>query len=124
MSKSTTLPVPAAAVRAFFSDEAKGAARLAALPSDLARKSVLPGARGRLSKEAIAAFNKGKTPARRYVTGNTNEVSASMKADALTLRVKAFEAGEAVGQRGPLSNAAKAAAGVKVAKRRAARAKA
>lgn len=123
MSKSTTLPVPAAAVRAFFRDESKGAARLAKV-SEAAAKTVLPGARGRLHPEVVAAFNKGKTPARRYVTGNTNEVTAAMKAEAISLRVKAFEAGESVGQRGPLSNAAKAAAGVKVAKRRASRAKA
>jgi len=116
MNKSTKTAT-AADVRAFYRDEKKGAARTATLPDPTC---VLPGARGRLSPEAIAGYNKGKPAARHYVTGNSGEVAAAAKGEALSLRVKAFEAGEAVGQRGPLSNAAKAAAGVKVSKRRAA----
>lgn len=124
MSKSTTARTATAAdVRAFFNDPKAGPARVArfGLADD---KSIRKGARGRLSPGAIKGYNTGKVAGRRYVTGNTGEVAAAAKAAALDLRVKAFEADQSVGQRGPLSNAAKAAVGVKVTKRSASRAKA
>lgn len=124
MSKSTVSPKPltAADVRAFYADPRHGAKRLAALdPAD--RISVAPRPadaakplRGRISKGAAAHFNKTTTRGV-YVTGNTKEAIAEQTAAALALRVAAFEANESVGRRGPLSNAAKAAAGVPVAKK-------
>lgn len=122
-SKSTksASALVAAEVRAFYADPRHGAKRLAALdPAD--RISVAPRGegqkplRGRISKGATAHFNK-TTSRGAYVTGNTLEATAQAKADALAARVKAFEANESVGQRGPLSNAAKAAAGLPVAKK-------
>lgn len=118
MSKSTvsTKPLTAADVRAFYADPRHGAKRLAALdPAD--RVSVAPRPadaakplRGRISKGAAAHFNK-TTSRGVYVTGNTKEAIAEQTAAALALRVAAFEAGEAVGARGPLSNVARVAAG-------------
>lgn len=117
MSKSTAARTATAAdVRAFFRDEAKGSARMSSLKD---ATCVKPGARGRLSPEAIAAYNKGKTAARRYVTGNTGEVTASAKEAALNLRVAAFDKNVAVGQRGPLSNEARKALGLKPVSRKA-----
>lgn len=116
MSKSTTVTVPASAVRAFYNDPSKGAARTASLTDP---KCVLPGARGRLSPEAIAGYNKGKPAGRRYVSGNTKAVNAAAEAEAARIRKAALDAGVSVGKRGPLSNKALAAAGVKVPKRKA-----
>jgi len=108
----------AADVRAFYADPKFGAKRLAALSPE-GRISVAPRGegekplRGRIGKEAMAHFNK-TTRRGVYSVGNTTEAVKSAKAEALTARVKAFDAGEAVGTRGPLSNAAKKAAGVPV----------
>lgn len=118
MSKSTVSPATANMVRAFYSDESKGAARLAALPTDKARQSVLPGARGRLSPEAIAGYNKGKPEARRYVTGTTKAAVTAQKDAAKAAREAARKAGLPVGNRGPLSDKAAAAAGVRKPKAR------
>lgn len=102
--------VTAAAVRAFFNADPK---RLAALSPE-ARRTVEQvegkSPRGRLHPEAVAVHNKRRKVA--YVTGASNAADADAKAEALTLRVKAFESGEAVGARGPLSKAAKVALGI------------
>lgn len=108
----------AADVRAFYADPRHGAKRLAALSPE-GQVSVKPRGegekplRGRISREAMDHFNK-TTRRGVYVTGNTLAAVAEAKAKALTARVTAFEANEAVGTRGPLSNAAKAAAGLPV----------
>lgn len=106
----------AALVRAFYNDEKKGAARTASLTDPTCVK---PGARGRLSPEAIAGYNKGKPAARRYVSGATKVAVAAQKDAAKAAREAAQTAGLPVGKRGPLSNAARKAAGLPVAKRKA-----
>jgi hypothetical protein len=120
MSKpaKSTAALLAADVRAFYADPKHGEKRLSKI-SEKARVSVAPRAegekplRGRISAEAVEFFNK-TTRRGAYATGNTIEAVAAAKGSALTARVKAFEAGEAVGTRGPLSNAAKVAAGLPV----------
>ena len=111
MSKSTVSPATADMVRAFYNDEKAGAARVErfGLADD---KSIRPGARGRLSKEAVAGYNKGKPAARHYVTGSTKAAVANQKAQAQAHREAAKAAGLPVGTRGPLSNAAKAQVGI------------
>lgn len=116
MSKSTVSPATAAQVRAFYNDPTKGAARIASLTD---ATCVRPGARGRLSPEAINGYNKGKPVARRYVSGATKTAVAAQKDAAKQARDAAMTAGLPVGKRGPLSNAARKAAGLPVAKRKA-----
>lgn len=120
MSKSTKSDksLTASDVRSWYADPRHGAKRLAALdPAD--RVSVAPRAnlRGRISKGAAAHFNKTTTRGV-YVTGNTKEAIAEATAQALASRVKAFEAGVAVGTRGPLSNEGRKAAGLPVVTRK------
>lgn len=59
--------------------------------------------RGVLSVAEVAAYNKGKRADKRYVPGNTRAHVEATKAQ----REAAAKAGVFVGQRGPLSNAAK-----------------
>lgn len=118
MSKSNSnKSLPAAAVRSWYADPRHGAKRLAALdPAD--RVSVAPRAnlRGRISKGAAAHFNK-TTVTGVYFTGNTKAAVADAMVTALNARVAAFEAGVAVGARGPLNADARKAAGLPVAKK-------
>lgn len=113
MSKSTTTVSPATAdmVRAFYRDPKAGAARIARfnLTED---KSIREGARGRLSPASIAGYNKGKPEGRRYVSGATKAAVSAQKDTAKAAREAARKAGLPVGNRGPLSAKAQAAAGV------------
>lgn len=116
MSKSTksTKPLPAAAVRSWYADPRHGAKRLAALSPE-GQVSVAPrdNLRGRISKEAAAHFNK-TTVTGVYFTGNTKAAVADAMVAALNARVAAFDAGVAVGARGPLNAEARKAAGLPV----------
>lgn len=120
MSKSTksTKSLPADAVRTWYADARHGAKRLAALSPE-GRISVAPRGegekplRGRIGKEAAEHFNK-TTVTGVYFTGNTKAAVADAMVEALTARVKAFEAGAAVGARGPLNREARIAAGLPV----------
>lgn len=89
--------VTAADVRAFLAADEKRLDRL----SPEARKTVEPGARGRLHPQAIKVYNKGRKPERQYVLGAGRVV----KEQAATLREQAQAAG--AGRRGPLSAAVK-----------------
>lgn len=111
MSKSTVSPATANMVRAFYADEKAGAARVTRfnLSED---KSIRKGARGRLSPAAIAGYNKGKPAARHYVSGATKAAVTGQKDAAKAAREAARKAGLPVGNRGPLSAKAQAAAGV------------
>lgn len=123
MSKPTksAAALVAAEVRAFYADPRHGAKRLAALSPE-GRISVAPRGegekplRGRISKEAVAHFNK-TTSRGAYSTGNTLNAVAEAKGAALSARVTAFDANVAVGTRGPLSNEARKAAGLPVVKK-------
>lgn len=96
MSNTT---VTAADVRAYFRTNDKALASLDAADA----KTVAEGARGRLSPKAIARFNKGRRPNRRYALGNSGVVKSETRAQRQAL----IDAGLA-GKRGPLSKAAKA----------------
>ena len=114
MSKSTksTKSLPAVAVRSWYADPRHGAKRLAALSVE-GRISVEPreNLRGRIGKEAAVHFNK-TTVTGVYFTGNTKAAVADAMVSALNARVAAFEAGAAVGARGPLNAESRKAAGL------------
>ena len=114
-------PVTAAQVRAHFQDEGNADA-LAAL-SEGAQHTVVKGSRGRIHPDARAAFNEGRKPSEQYREGAPRTVALTYRhvtasapkgrnkrvfvpeAEARTL------AGEVAGERGPLSKAAREAAG-------------
>lgn len=101
MSKSI-VSITASDLRTFLNADPK---RLAALSPE-ARRTVEADAngrfpKGRLHKEAIALNNK-RRPGKVYSTGNTLAAVNQAKAEALTLRVAAFNADFQVGARGPL----------------------
>jgi hypothetical protein len=117
---SITLPVTAGDVREHFRSNAKA---MAALP-EAAQHTLREGARGRLHPEVIAAFNKGKSPSKRYNEGTPRTVALTYKRVTKSgsrakqvalpesqIRALAAEAGFPVGARGPLSEAALVAAG-------------
>lgn len=99
MSKS--LAPTAATVREYFRADSK---RMESLSPE-AQHTVENGARGRLHPDAIKRFNKGRKPGRQYVLGATKASVDARHAD----RAAAAKAGVPVGQRGPLSKAAKQA---------------
>lgn len=90
--------VTAAVVRERMNGDSKRTAGL----SDKALHTLASGARGRLHPEVIAAYNKGRKPAQRYVLGATRQASIAAKAEATALREAAKAAGLTVGTRGPL----------------------
>lgn len=94
--------VTAADVRAFLAAEPKRLERL----SPEARKTVEPGARGRLHPQAIKVYNKGRKPERQYVLG----AGKAQREAARALRAQAVEAG--AGARGPLPKAVKESLGL------------
>lgn len=112
--------ITASNLRDYFNADAK---RLDALdkadPTGRARKTVEQvngkNPRGQVSPVAIALNNK-RRPTAQYVRGASGTIAAQRKADALTLRVKAFDAGLSVGSRGPLSKETAKALGMKPAK--------
>jgi hypothetical protein len=108
MSKNT---VTAADLRAYFNADAK---RLAVLSPE-ARKTVEFNAegkapRGRIHAEAVKVHNQRRKV--QYVTGATKAAVASQKEAATKAREAARKAGLPVGNRGPLSAKAQAAAGI------------
>lgn len=110
MPKSTTpKTVTPAMVRAFYNDPKHGAKRTEGLPES-ARKSVQPGARGRIAPQARAGYNKGKPSGRHYVEGVQRTAALAKVSAAKALRAKALEAGIPVNAKGPLPKAAKALA--------------
>lgn len=90
--------ITAAVVRQRMSTDAKRTAGL----SEKALHTLAPGARGRLHPEVIAAYNKGRKPAQRYVLGATRQANIAAKAEAQALREQAKAKGLTVGTRGPL----------------------
>ena len=96
MSKPT-----AAEVRAYFQADPKRVARL----TEAEAHTVRPGARGRIHPGALA---KARGKVKGYAVGNSKEVSAQAKADALAVREAARAQGITVGQRGPLPKAVSA----------------
>lgn len=95
MSKSFTAPT-AAVVREFLRDET----RFGSLSPE-AQATVREGARGRLHKEAIKRYNKGRKADRQYVLGAGTVANAERKAQRSALVAKGL-----AGTRGPLSKAA------------------
>lgn len=73
--------------------------------SEAALHTIREGARGQVHPDAIAAYNKGRKPAQRYVKGATGAARAEAKAAAAALREQAVKAGVQVGKRGPLPKA-------------------
>lgn len=91
-------PVLASTVRSFFRTDEARMARL----SPEAQATVREGAKGRLHREAIAKFNKGRKEHRRYVLGaTTKHVEVTAKERAALRKVGL------AGERGPLSASAK-----------------
>lgn len=111
-----TVSATAADVRAFFNHPRYGASRLAKVSPDAQHTvKARTNLRGRLHKEAVEAFNAHDSHVKKgvaYFTGATKEAVASQRADALAARVQAFDAGLAVGARGPLSNETRKALGM------------
>lgn len=111
-----TVSATAADVRAFFNHPRYGASRLAKVSPEAAHTvKARPNLRGRLHKEAVKAFNDHPSHVKSgiaYFTGATKEAVANQRAEALALRVQAFDSNLAVGQRGPLSNATREALGL------------
>lgn len=119
-----TVSSTAADVREFFQHPRYGQSRVATLNKrdGSAAKTVVAreNLRGRLHKEAVAMFNEHPSnvkAGRAYFTGATKAAVESQRETALAHRVAAFDANVSVGQRGPLSNAAKTALGLPVAKK-------
>lgn len=108
MAKSarTSAPVTAAVVRQYFAENPAKAADL----SDQARKTVQVGQRGRLSPDAIKAFNKGRKPNRRYVVGVSRTAALARQAEVTALREAAASQGIVVKSRGRLPKAVHALA--------------
>lgn len=99
MSKAVSPVNPGASdLRSFYR---ANPARLAKL-SEAAQATVREGSRGRLHREAIADYNRGRKPERQYVLGATRRAKTAREAQRNSLR----EAGVTVGKRGPLSKAA------------------
>lgn len=97
------MSVTASTVRARLATDAK---RTAGLSED-ALHTLRAGARGRLHPEVIAAYNKGRKPAQRYVLGASRAEAVAKREAAKAAREAAVKAGLTVGTRGPLPKAAK-----------------
>lgn len=110
MSAKPTTAVTTAELRTWYRADEKRLARL----SDAARKTVEPGARGRVHPEVGADFAK-RTRGKVYTEGLSGKRQREAKAAAAAKREQLRAAGVAVGARGPLPKVAKA----KVAKSKA-----
>lgn len=95
---NVSAPVLASTVRDFYRADASRMARL----SPEAQATVKVGSKGRLHKEAVSKFNKGRREHRRYVLGATSNHTEVTAAQRAVLRSKGL-----AGERGPLSGAAK-----------------
>ena len=109
----------AADVRAFFTDETKGAARVEQAATkgkttvEAVSKCLGPQARGRLAPALVQFYNAKRRKDSRYESGNTGRVQAEAQARADALRAKAVEQGIVkAGSRGPLPKSVLVAEGV------------
>ena len=115
MSNTTKTTVTTSDLRDWFNADPK---RIAALPEGDRRTVVVVDGkypRGRVAKSAVDLHNK-RRPKAQYVTGATKAANAAAEARAKAAREAAAKAGLPVGKRGPLSNAAKKAAGLPLPK--------
>jgi hypothetical protein len=112
-----TKPPVGADVRAYFQGDTEALASL----SEDAQATVVKGARGRIHPEARDKFNEGKRPSEQYTEGTPRTVALSYRrvtqSGSRLKHVQVREdqarvlAGETAGERGPLSKAAREAAG-------------
>jgi len=119
-----TVSSTAADLRNWFNDPRYGASRVKTLtkrnpdaPLTVVKRANL---RGRIHAEAVAMFNEHPShvkSGKAYFTGATKAAVEAQRETMLSARVAAFEAGQAVGARGPLTNEAKTLAGLPVAKK-------
>lgn len=116
-------PVTAGEVRSYFQGNEDAFNAL----SEAAQHTVRKGSRGRIHPEARESFNKGRKPSEQYREGAPRTVALTYKrvtssgSRNKTVHVPEAQArtlaGEVAGERGPLSKAARAAAGEALAER-------
>lgn len=114
-------PVTAGEVRAHFQGNESALSAL----SEAAQHTVKSGARGRIHPEARDAFNEGRKPSEQYNEGAPRTVALTYRrvTSSGSRNRKVFVpesearglAGEVAGERGPLSKAAREAAGERLA---------
>lgn len=89
-------------------DTIRGNEKVMATLSPEARKTVEPGARGRLHPEVVKAYNKPRRGDRRYVLGAGKVAKAKVQTDRQRAAEIAAVQGISMPKRGPLPKALKA----------------
>lgn len=88
-------------------DTIRANAKVMASLSEEARKTVEPGARGRLHADVVKAYNKPRRGDRRYVLGAGKVAKAKVQTDRQHAAEVAAEKGIPMPKRGPLPKALK-----------------